>query len=216
MNIISRQTHTNHQEVLQMLCLGDSYTIGEGIEQGKTWPFLLKEKLNVAGIKMNDPEIIARTGWTTGELLQALEEKNIRKEFDVVTLLIGANNQFRGYSLDIFSEELEKLIQQAVRLAGTRKERVFLISIPDWSTTPFAEDRDRRKISSEIVLFNEEQKKLAQKYELTYINIFDLSGSLSSDSSMLAEDGLHPSGRQYERWTEVMLPALRDKLTSYG
>ena len=189
------------------LALGDSYTIGEAVSQDQSFPYQLVAKLNLAGFKMSDPEIIATTGWTTDELIKAIREKNIQDKFDLVTLLIGVNNQYRGYSKENYRTEFKELLQTALFYADNHRERVVVISIPDWGVTPFAHkaNRELEKISAEIDAFNAVNKEESLKAGVTYLDITPGSRKAETDLSLLAEDGLHPSGKMYAEWVEKLI-----------
>lgn len=193
------------------LALGDSYTIGESVSQDQSFPFQLAGKLNSTGIKVSAPEIIATTGWTTDELIRAIREKNFKKKYDLVTLLIGVNNQYRGYSKENYRTEFQELLQTALFFANNRPERVFVISIPDWGVTPFAQKsgRNAARISAEIDDFNKVNKEEALRAEISYIDITPGSREAANDPSLLAEDGLHPSGKMYSEWATKLFDLIR-------
>lgn len=195
------------------LALGDSYTIGEAIAQDQSFPFQLAAKLNSTGVQMSPPEIIATTGWTTDELIKAIHEKNLQQKYNLVTLLIGVNNQYRGYSIENYRAEFRELLKSALLYADNHKERVFIISIPDWGFTPFAQksDRDTAKISSEIDAFNAVNKEEALREGVGYVDITPGSRKAAADLSLLAEDGLHPSGKMYAEWVEELIVFIRTK-----
>lgn len=140
-------TETPKNNKYTCLALGDSYTIGESVVETERFPVQLTRRLTADSIDIADPLIIAKTGWTTDELTAAISEKNIKDTFDVVTLLIGVNNQYRGRTAENYRLELKQLIETAIKYAGGNKRHVFVLSIPDWGVTPFAEGRDRKKLS---------------------------------------------------------------------
>ncbi len=182
------------------LALGDSYTIGEKVEEKDNFPNQTVSILNESKKRFNDPTIIAKTGWTTDELQGKLAEVRLAIPFDIVTLLIGVNNQYRGRSVEDYVVQFEQLLQQAVGYAGGKTNHVIVLSIPDWGVTPFAADRDRKKIAEEIDLFNSTNKKIAEQYQVYYIDITSYTREAANDTSLVAEDGLHPSGKDYKRW----------------
>jgi lysophospholipase L1-like esterase len=191
------QTHA-----LKYIALGDSYTFGESVPLEKNFPhqvfaLLRKEKVNI-----NDPAIIAKTGWTTDELQEQLSRVRLAVPFDFVTLLIGVNNQYRGRSAKEYAQQFEELLQQAIGYAGDKTNHVIVLSIPDWGVTPFAKDRDRKKIAKEIDTFNAINEKIAKKYKVHYINITAFTREAATDKILVAEDGLHPSWKDYGRWAE--------------
>lgn len=178
------------------LALGDSYTIGESVEDNERFPVHLANSLISDSIDIASPVIIAKTGWTTDELLAAIKEKNVKDTFSIVTLLIGVNNQYRGRSAEEYREELKQLIDIALNYAGGNKEHVFVLSIPDWGVTPFAEGKDRKKIAEEIDVYNKVKKEECDKAGIKYYDITEISRI--NDASLIAADGLHPSGKMYK------------------
>jgi lysophospholipase L1-like esterase len=168
--------------------------------------------LNQAGVAFNKARIVARTGWTTDELMAELNRQQIADTFQLVSLLIGVNNQYRGRSASQFQSELVQLIDKAVQNAGGNAERVFLVSIPDWGVTPFAAGRDRQRIAREIDQFNEIVRIEAENRNMLFFNITPISRQAAQDQSLLAPDQLHPSGIMYKKWVELMLPDLHKRL----
>ena len=161
------------------------------------WPVQLARRLQEEGIDIAEPEIIARTGWTTGQLLAAIDTASPTGPYSLVTLLIGVNNQFRSLGVDDYRVELAELLQQAVELAGGDSSRVIVLSIPDWGVTPFAEGADRSQIAREIDLFNAVKREETTRTGATYVDITPISRRAETDLSLLADDGLHPSGEMY-------------------
>jgi lysophospholipase L1-like esterase len=192
------------------LALGDSYTIGEAVPEDNAFPYQLVSTLREKGVKFNKPEIIATTGWTTDELIKAIKEKDLKDKYDLVTLLIGVNNQYRGYSKENYQAEFKELLETALLFADGHNERVLVISIPDWGVTPFAEkgDRDAAKISAEIDAFNAINREEALKAVVTYVDITPDSRKAATDMTLLANDGLHPSGKMYADWAEKLSAAI--------
>ena len=193
--------------MIKFLALGDSYTIGEGVSEKERWPEVLTENLREGGISMGDPHIIAKTGWTTGELLDALEQRTPEAHYDLVTLLIGVNNQYRGLPLSEYASEFEICLSKAIHYARGDADKVCVISIPDWGTSPFAAGRDQSTISHQIDNFNKVNQNQALKNGARYANITPLSRSLNQKEHF-ASDGLHPSGVAYSEWVKEMLPVL--------
>jgi lysophospholipase L1-like esterase len=192
---------------LRYLALGDSYTIGESVDISERWPNQLARKLEEQGYT-TDLTIIARTGWTTDELWQGIQQQNIEPPYDLVSLLIGVNNQYRGLSIEEYREQFIFLLTKAVEFAGGDSNRVIVLSIPDWSVTPFATDRDRDQIANEIDAFNAVNKAETEKANAQYINITPISREAANDTSLIASDGLHPSGMTYKMWAEAALPVV--------
>lgn len=189
------------------LALGDSYTIGESVPATDRFPHQLAVELEV-----HEPLIVAKTGWTTAELDRAIDAAKPKGPFDLVTLLIGVNNQYRGRSAGEYRGQFRALLQRAIRFAGKRPARVIVVSIPDWGVTPFAAGRDRAKIAEEIDRFNAINREEATRAGARYADITPISRRAAMDASLTAGDGLHPSGRMYKAWVDVILPIARDAL----
>lgn len=191
--------------VIRILCLGDSYTIGESVPVGERWPMQLAAALKNRGLDVADPVIIASTGWTTDELDAAIDEASPEGPYDLVTLLIGVNNQYRGRSAEEYRKEFRALLARAIGFAGDRPNRVIVLSIPDWGVTPFAGDGDRAKIAREIDAFNRISREEAGRAGARYVDITPISRVAASEPALTAEDGLHPSGEMYRRWVELVV-----------
>ena len=153
-------------------------------------------------------EIVAKTGWTTDELMAGIEKTALEKKYDIVTLLIGVNNQYRGKSSDAYAIEFEVLLKKALDFAAGNKKHVYVLSIPDWGVTPFAEGRDRKRIAAEIDLFNSINRKITEAKGITYISITEGTREVPSNPKLVAKDGLHPSGDDYARWAEKLSNAV--------
>jgi lysophospholipase L1-like esterase len=190
----------------KFLALGDSYTIGEGVEPAERWPTQLAGMLRERGIDIGEPETVATTGWTTDELAAAMAERRLRGPFDLVSLLIGVNNQYRGWPLEEYRDQFRGLLGQAVALAGGEAGRVLVLSIPDWGATPFAEGRDRGRIASEIDAFNAANRQEAVAAGAWYVDVTPVSRKAAADPTMVAGDDLHPSGVMYREWAHLALP----------
>lgn len=184
------------------LALGDSYTIGEAVEESQRWPNQLKLILHGRGIILNEIEIIAKTGWTTDELKIAIAEKGLTGKYDYVSLLIGVNNQYRGYPLDTYKKEFEELLITAINYAAGLSQNVIVLSIPDWGAMPFAEGKDRTAIASEIDAFNAANLKICLSYKVHYVDVTPISRMAPEDALLVASDGLHPSGKMYKMWAD--------------
>lgn len=177
------------------------------------WSVQLAVALSKRGIAMADPLIIARTGWTTAELAAGIIAEAPDGPFDLVSLLIGVNNQYRGLDIDIYRSELCGLLEQAIGFAGGRAERVLVLSIPDWGVTPFAEGRDRTQIAVEIDAYNQIKNVEAQRAGTHFIEVTAISRQAANFPDLLAVDGLHPSGKMYAAWVELMLPVVLDAVS---
>lgn len=198
--------------MLRFLALGDSYTIGEGVEPAERWPSRVAEQLRAAGAMVADPQIVAVTGWTTDELAAGIDAAAPAGPFDVVTLLIGVNDQYRGRGVSAYAPAFETLLARAVELAGGRPERVVVISIPDWGVAPFAAGRDRRAIGAEIDAFNAVARDGARRHGAAWVDVTAASREAGDAAGAYAADGLHPSGRAYAEWADLVLPAARAAL----
>jgi lysophospholipase L1-like esterase len=190
---------------VRILALGDSYTIGEAVAVEARWPMRLAAMMRARGIAVAEPTIVATTGWTTDELSRGIDSANPRGPFDVVTLLIGVNNQYRGRSRDEYRDQFRSLLARAVAFAGGRAGRVVVLSIPDWGVTPFAAGRDRAMIAAEIDAFNEINRDEAKRAGAKYVDITPISRRASVEPALIAADGLHPSGLMYEAWAALVI-----------
>lgn len=193
---------------MNYLALGDSYTIGESVLETERWPVQLATRLRQQGFNLTDPRIIARTGWTTAELAAGITQANPQGPFDLVSLLIGVNNQYRGYSQEGYRQEFVALLEQAIEFAGGQAGRVFVLSIPDWGVTPFAAGRNVGQITAEIDMFNAINQAESARLGVTYVDITPISREAVNDPALIADDGLHPSGKMYTQWVEVTLPVV--------
>ncbi len=197
------------------LALGDSYTIGEGVEPHECWPMQLATALREDGIAIADPRIIATTGWTTDELSAAMDAAGPLGTWDVVSLLIGVNNQYRGRDAGEYEQQFDALLRRAVSLAGGRADRVLVLSIPDWGVTPFAraEGADPTRVSRELDDCNERARMRCEAAGAAFVDITPVSRARGAEAEMLVADGLHPSGAMYALWTAQALPVARRLLS---
>lgn len=186
------------------LALGDSYTIGEGVPLFESYPYQTLEMLRARGLLFDAPEIIAKTGWTTGELLARLEKHTLQPRYDLITLLIGVNNQYRGLPIDAYEYELKQLLD----LAKDKGGKIVVISIPDWGVTPFAAERDQEKIASELDVYNAINSRMAGEYGAGYVDITGIYREKGALEEMVVEDKLHPSGKMYEIWSDELLKVI--------
>jgi lysophospholipase L1-like esterase len=197
----------------EYLALGDSYTIGEGVEDHERWPLQLAAALRARGVAVTQPHIIARSGWTTDELIEALEyersQGQLREAYGLVSLQIGVNNQYRDRPLDEFATQFAYLLAAAIRLAGNRPEHVLAASIPDWGVTPYgvASGRDRALIASQVDAFNLAAADECAKRQVAFVDVTGLSRDPALAHALVA-DGLHPSGEMYARWVERFAAAI--------
>ncbi|MBK9007369.1 MAG: SGNH/GDSL hydrolase family protein [Anaerolineae bacterium] len=206
---------------VRYLALGDSYTIGESVDEAERWPnqlaSLVESSPQIAsqfgGIEGGvEVTIIARTGWTTDELWDGIQAQKIDPPYDLVSLLIGVNNQYRGLDIEEYRKSFVFLLNKAIEYAGGDANRVIVLSIPDWGVTPFAGDRDSKKIADEINRFNAINREETEKAGAHYIDITPISREAVNDPSLIAGDGLHPSGKMYTEWSKLALPVALDIL----
>ncbi len=190
-------------ERISFLALGDSYTIGESVLQQERWPVQLANRLNAKGYSVETPRIIATTGWRTDDLAKAIENANLKNEYGLVSLLIGVNNQYQGRSAESYAPEFEGLLKRAIELAGGRTERVLVVSIPDYGFTPFGESK-REIISKAIDEFNAVNHEITVRYGIRYYYITDLTRKGLESPELVAADKLHPSGKMYAQWADLI------------
>lgn len=196
--------------VRSYLALGDSYTYGQSVPDNQKLPVQVARQLTGLGFKVGTPEVIARSGWTTGDLLDRLKNESPNHlDYDFVTLLIGVNNQYQGRSQAEYREEFAALVDKAISYAANKSDHVFILSIPDWSVMPFAASSNRPLISKQIDSFNVINKAIAVLKNVRYTDIVDLSRMAAHDSTLVATDGLHPSGEQYREWANRLVPTIR-------
>ena len=189
---------------VRMLALGDSYTIGESVDMNQRWPHQFVVELRKLGTKALLPDYIATTGWTTKDLIQGIADSlNMEKDYNLVSILIGVNNQYQGKAITIYEPELRTIIDLAIEIAGQDTTRVFMLSIPDYAYTPFR--KGDKIISSEIDKYNEINKRVALEYGIVWVDITPISRRGLNGPALVAEDGLHPSGEQYRVWVEKII-----------
>lgn len=194
------------------LALGDSYTIGEQVPMSENFPHQVVEILKQQNMDVAAPVIIAKTGWTTDELAMAITEHNITDTFSFVTLLIGVNNQYRGRDLENYRHEYVALLNNAIAFAGGNASHVFVVSIPDWGVTPFADGRDRAQIAKDIDAYNKACKEITFENKAHYLDITESTRHNGNNALFLAGDGLHPSGKEYNIWAAKLAPMIATEL----
>jgi lysophospholipase L1-like esterase len=209
-------TGTNIEKKYSYLALGDSYTIGENVVPAENFPNQVITFLQKDSLGFQPARIIAKTGWTTDELEAGITAANsidlLQPSYDFVSLLIGVNNQYRGRTVENYKPEFEELLKKAIHFAGDHAEHVIVISIPDWGVTPFANGRDRQQIAREIEMYNSANRQIALQYNVEYINITPWTREAATDVSLLAGDGLHPSGKEYKRWAERIAAFFKSRI----
>jgi lysophospholipase L1-like esterase len=200
------------------LALGDSYTIGESVAEAERWPVRLAALLREKGIEVGTPEIVATTGWTVRELGHGIDAAAPRGPYDLVTLLIGVNDQYRRGDPDAYRADFAAVLQRAIGFAGGQAGRVVVLSIPDWGVTPFAArgGRNRETIGAEIDRFNQINREEAAKAGARYVDVTPESRRAAADPALIAPDGLHPSGVMYAEWARLAVPAAQAALRGPG
>jgi lysophospholipase L1-like esterase len=194
------------------LALGDSYTIGETLPLYQSFPYQAVQQLRQKGHNFTAPEIVARTGWTTAELEQAMDGYPFLSKYDFVSLLIGVNNQYRGQEVMVYKQGFEELLKKAIALTNGKKEHVLVLSIPDYGVTPHAKDLDPEKIGREIEVLNSISKLISIQYKVNYVDIMPDSRLAADQPELLAEDGLHPSAAAYAQWAQLVTEAMAAQL----
>ncbi|MEX2233030.1 MAG: SGNH/GDSL hydrolase family protein [Cyclobacteriaceae bacterium] len=192
---------------IRFLALGDSYTIGESVAELQRWPVQLMNALKARGYTSQTPKIIAVTGWRADDLQNALDNSSLSRDYNLVSLLIGVNNQYQGKAIAEYESQFEVILDRAILYAGGDKSKVFVLSIPDYGYTPFGLEK-QSEISGQIDAFNAVNESIAEKKAVTYIDITDISRRGLKDPALVAEDGLHPSGKMYALWVERILENL--------
>ena len=196
------------KDKLKYLALGDSYTIGESVDVAQRYPVQIADSLGKRGYLMEPPRIIAVTGWTTSDLKSGIKAASPQGPYDLVSLLIGVNNQYRGMDINIYRKEFGELIDQSIFFAGNDTGRVIVLSIPDWGVTPFASGRDREKIAGEIDQYNAINKEITLSRGIAWVDVTGISRLAVNDPALIASDGLHPSGKMYTEWVKLALPEI--------
>lgn len=199
----------------RFLALGDSYTIGESVQPAERWPVQLAEMLRARGFQVEDPAIVAATGWTTDELRAGIDRAvpELQERYDLVSLLIGVNNQYRGRDSEEYREQFAALLQRAIGFVPGEPLRVLVLSIPDWGVTPFARGRDPAAIAAAIDAYNAINQDAALQLGARYVDVTPVSRRAGDDPSLVAADGLHPSRKMYAEWARLALPAACEALS---
>jgi lysophospholipase L1-like esterase len=196
------------KDSLTYLALGDSYTIGESVGEEERYPSQVVRRLRTDSLVYKAPDIIAVTGWTTADLLAAIPAA-VPVSYHIVSLLIGVNNQYRHLSQSEYRDQFTSLLERSIRLAGNRADHVIVLSIPDYSVTPFARGRNTALIAAQIDSFNAINREITQAYQVQYVDVTAESRKAADDPSLIAADSLHFSGKEYDIWAELMAPIVR-------
>lgn len=203
------------KHIYSLLCLGDSYTIAEGVALHDSFPYQTIQLLRNKNLHFHAPEIVAKTGWTTFELAEHILHHKLNDQYDFVTLLIGVNNQYRNLSMDDFKNEFDFLLKKAIHLTNNVAEKVIVLSIPDWGVTPFAHDKNKEKISTEIDAYNNVCQTLAEEYGTHFINITESTRKAENDASLLTADQLHYSSIEMQKWALFLSKIIIAQTMSY-
>jgi lysophospholipase L1-like esterase len=204
---INKDTSSN-TENFTWLALGDSYTIGQSVNEDERFPAQTISLLKNDSVFIKQPQYIATTGWTTLNLLDAIATQQPHGPFDVVTLLIGVNDQYQHFDTAGYGVHFNQCLLNAIALAGNKKDHVFVLSIPDYSVTPFAQNSDTAQISKEIDEFNAINKSITASFGISYTDITPLTRKMKNNASLTAYDGLHPSGKEYAQWAALLAPEI--------
>lgn len=199
-------------EPIRYLALGDSYTIGTGISEENNYPQQLTDSMTVRGYTFDTTAVIATNGWTTTDLKNGIQEAQPSNNFDLVSLLIGVNNQYQGLDIELYQTEFRELLDQAISFAEGDTSKVFVISIPNYGVTPFGQSRNPVVIRQELAMYNNLALDYTSELGISFINITDISELAENDSTLLAPDDLHPSAKMYAMWVEKMLPRVTELL----
>ena len=197
---------------LRFLALGDSYTIGESVSPSDRWPVQLADTLRSLGIDIANPTILATTGWTTLDLMDALFRADLNPPYDMVSLLIGVNDQYQGKDIADYPSNFRYLLESAVRLAGQKPGRVVVLSIPDYGVTSFGQQKNPEKIARELDRYNAINRSIADSMDVHYVDITPGSRKALTDTTLIADDRLHPSARMYRQWVEKVVPVILPEL----
>ncbi|MED5269466.1 MAG: SGNH/GDSL hydrolase family protein [Bacteroidota bacterium] len=200
-DLIDNTSESISQNNLSFLALGDSYTIGESVIEEERWPNQMVDIALNENVMFDQPDIIAKTGWRTEQLIDTLNKINFIKKFDYVSLMIGVNNQYSLKPIETFRLDLIKLLDMSIGYS-IKRDNVVLISIPDWGVTPFAEGYDRNRIKEEIDQFNSVIMDIANTNNILYVDVTEISRRAITEKDLIANDSLHPSGKMYKEWAE--------------
>lgn len=199
------------KNTVNYLALGDSYTIGESVAAENRWPVQLTERLRADGFEIQDPMIIATTGWTTQDLLKAINSQLSNEKFDLVSVSIGVNNQYQGKPISEYREDLYTIFRKAISLSKNDTEGVFAVSIPDYGATPFGAARSE-EIGRELEEFNNVFEEVATEFDIDFYNITPISKRAAEEPELTAQDNLHPSGEMYRLWVDHFYEEVKEKL----
>lgn len=206
--LLSMSLFAQQPDSIRYLALGDSYTVGRYVPQNQSFPYQLVARLRQKNLPVASPVLIAQNGWRTDELLTGIGEQAHNARYNFVTLLIGVNNQYQHKDTATYHSEFNEILKKAIVLAGGNSKHVFVLSIPDWGVTPYANGRNRDKIAEEIDGYNAINKQISQAAGATYVAITDLSRDAGDDKAFVTTDNLHPSPKMYGWWADRLSKAI--------
>ena len=210
--VIAPADTTSSTKTYTYLALGDSYTIGQSVNTNDRFPSQTVALLAKNNIKVSTPIYIATTGWTTTNLINAINATSLTPPYDIVSLLIGVNDQYQMRDTTGYRQRFSALLEKAIQLSGNRASRVFVISIPDYSVAPYIPTSQKQQVSKEIDMFNAINKDITEQRNISYTDITPGSRDAASNSALIASDGLHPSGLEYSKWAMKLAPKIKAAL----
>ena len=199
---------------VRYLAIGDSYTVGEGLEEEQSWPYQLKQKLLENGVEEVAITFIGGTGLTTIEVTRLIDVASFEEPFDIISIQIGVNNQYRGQGVEHFSSELNAMLEEIESNVYLKYAKRFAVSIPDWGATPYGKSFNRTQVALEINEYNALKKNTCQKRSIPFINITELSRANPDNTAWVVLDGLHPSESMYAAWVEMIFPVVKPLIQS--
>ncbi|MCH2451041.1 MAG: SGNH/GDSL hydrolase family protein [Gracilimonas sp.] len=216
-NCHSKNNGLNPSEIepISYLALGDSYTIGTGIDVEENWPMQLSDLLKDNNLTVRNTKIIAANGWTTTDLKKGIQDENPDSSYNMVSLLVGVNNQYQGLDIELYKTEFRELLEQSIAFANGDTGKVFVVSIPNYGVTPFGKLRDAEKVTREIASYNEIAKNISAEYGIPFVNITPISEMAEDDRDLLASDDLHPSAKMYGMWVKEIMPTVTQLLQNH-
>ncbi|MEX0316187.1 MAG: SGNH/GDSL hydrolase family protein [Allomuricauda sp.] len=210
LTILAMTVSYGQKDSISFLALGDSYTIGTGESKLNSWPFQFVAQSKKKKVVIETPKIIAKAGWTTTDLLDAIQAEQPNPNYELVSLMIGVNNQYQGINIEVFKKEFLSLLDKSIRFAKDNPDNVFVLSIPDWSITPFARFGDKKKIVRELNIYNSIIREETEKQGILFIDITKISKNALLNPSLIASDSLHPSKKMYRMWAKKISKKLYD------
>ena len=193
-----------YSDSISILTLGDSYTIGTSVLKEERWPDQLADTLAQYRIPVREVHVIAKGGWTSGSLLSAIKNTTITDIYDLVGVLIGVNDQFQRRSISDYENNLQELFDNALNFADNNVNRVFFLSIPDYTVTPVGKTIGGSRAAEEINTFNKSNREIAANRNIKYFDITPLSRRAAFQDDLVAQDGLHFSGKMYALWVDYI------------